>query len=172
MPSGSAAMSYADQLIREWAIPEQSPILASVRRVLNEMIAEAQLSLRDRRLEVMVLPKSTPGVWDSVWAFFPVHRRRRIAQILRPRPETRVLLVISTASAEWEPPEAFEVYLRDHLGHVLLYLRDPKATNECTDAEREWLRNVQQGLTLGSSKRAPGVKKAAVARWKDEPKGE
>ena len=142
MPAGSAEMSYADHLIQEWGIPAQSPILASVHRVLNEMSAEAQLSLRDRRLEVMVLPKGTPGLWDSVWAFFPVHRRRRIAQILRPRPETRVLLVISIADAECEPPEAFEVYLRDHLGHALLYLRDPKAPNECSDADREWQESV------------------------------
>jgi len=30
------------------------------------------------------------------------------------------------------------IHLRDHLGHVLLFLRDPEARNECEDAEREW----------------------------------
>jgi len=36
----------------------------------------------------MVLPDSD----FSVWAYFPVHRRRPISRKLRPRPQTRVLL--------------------------------------------------------------------------------
>ena len=136
--------SYADVLMQEWGMAEQSGRLqASFETVLSELTGEACLLLRDTRLEVAVLPRSITGAWDSVWAFFPIHRRRLVARRLKPKPETRILLVICPATAETEPSEAFEVYLRDHIGHVLLYLRDPKARNECADAERQWRMSVK-----------------------------
>ena len=137
---GSVAVSPVDLLMQAWRMAGQSSrIEVSVRKVLSELAAEACLALMDPGLEVMVLPELTPGRWDSVWAYFPIHRRRVVAQKLRPKPGTRVLLVFSTADAEHEPCDAFEIYLRDHLGHVLLFLRAPRAPNECVDAEREWL---------------------------------
>ena len=140
---GAVSVSHVDLLMREWRMAGQSRrIQVSVRKVLSELAAEACLSLMDRRLEVIVLPDPTPGRWDSVWAYFPIHRRRLVARRLRPKPETRVLLVFSTADAEHEPCDAFEVYLRDHLGHVLLFLRAPRSPNECIDAEREWLMSI------------------------------
>jgi hypothetical protein len=51
------------------------------------------------------------------------------------KPETRVLLLLNAARIE---EETFEGDLRHHLGHVLLYLRSPTASNECADADREW----------------------------------
>ena len=65
--------------------------------------------------------------------------RERILVIreLLPKLETRVLLVISTETCG--PAEQFEDQLRDHLGHTILFLRSPKAPNECRpDAENEW----------------------------------
>ena len=68
--------------------------------------------------------------------------RRSIAQRLRPRRQTRVLMVFSRAGFESEPARVLKAHLRDHLGHVLLYLRNPKARNECPDAQREWERST------------------------------
>ena len=65
--------------------------------------------------------------------------RRLIALGMPPKPQTLVLLVFSTADAEKERRGIFEEQLRDHLGHVLLYLRSPSARNECADARKEWL---------------------------------
>lgn len=131
----SPADPYVDFLMQQWRMGEQSRrIQTAVRRILNELGAEAHLNLRDPKLEVAVLAESA----HSVWAYFPIHRNRLIAQKVRPKPQTRVLLVFSTAGSEEAPADFFEDCLRDHLGHTLLYLRDPKAHNECPDAQREW----------------------------------
>jgi hypothetical protein len=63
-----------------------------------------------------------------------------IGQLL-PRPETRVLLVLRF---EERFEKIFEDQVRHHLGHVLLFLRDPKARNECDDAENEWRASVRR----------------------------
>ena len=148
-----------------------------VRRVLNELEAEALLCLKDRRLEVRVVRGGSPWHDSSVWTYFPIYPalqqghalgakaaakqmlalslarvagdakevrradlqcRRTIAQRLRPRRQTRILMVFSRAPFESEPAHVLKEHLRDHLGHVLLYLRNPKARNECPDAQREW----------------------------------
>lgn len=131
-------LTCADLRMKEWGVCEQSrPFQASVRRVLSELHPEALLSLKDPKLEVRIVPDEG----HSVWAYFPVHRRRWIARELRPKPETRVLLVFSTAGFRTEPAKMFQDRLRDHLGHVLLYLRSPKAPNDCPDAQKEWRRS-------------------------------
>jgi hypothetical protein len=110
--------SIMDCRMREWGVEKQPRrIQRSVRRVLSELHPSALYILKDPRLEVMVLPE---GEGFSVWAYFPVHRRRWIARQLRPKPQTRVLLVIN-AGHEREPAKTFEDDLRDHLGHTLLY---------------------------------------------------
>ena len=109
-------------------------IQACVRKVLNELPPEALLRLKDPRLEVKVLAEND---FISAWAYFPVHRRRCIARMCSTRPETRVLLVFSTPVAQKESRKVFEDHIRDHLGHVLLYLRNPKARNECADAMKK-----------------------------------
>ena len=73
-----------------------------------------------------------------MWAYFPVHRRRIISQELKPEPSTRVLLVIDTGAFGRESMKQFQENLRDHLGHVLLYLHRPTARNECPDAQKKW----------------------------------
>jgi hypothetical protein len=107
-----------------------------LKRVLDEMIPEAQLCLRDRRLQIEVIPQS----WGmgEVWAYFPVHRRRMIAKQVSLKPTTRVLLVICKPGVEARPLKRTEEELRHHLGHVLRYLERPKWRNECKDAEKAW----------------------------------
>ncbi len=138
--STEGTLTYADFLVQEWQIDEHLHCLRDcVLRVLSELCAEALLTLRTTKLEVMVLRDSA----RSVWAYFPIYRRRLIARRLHPKAETRVLLVFSAAGFEKEPAEQFVESLRDHLGHVLLYLRNPKARNECADAQKEWQRSVR-----------------------------
>jgi hypothetical protein len=128
--------TYVDFRMDEWGMAEQFPSLQSaIRRVLNELKPEALLALKDPRLEVRFVSE---GYDYAVWAYFPIHRNRRIFKKLQPppKPETRVLLVFHA----WRKQQKdFEEYLRDHIGHVLLYLRDPKANNNCAAAEREWV---------------------------------
>jgi hypothetical protein len=136
MATGKQANTYVDLLMQEWRMGEASRIVqACVRQVLEELDGTAQLSLRrEPKLEVMVLPESG----HSVWAYFPIHRRRTIARQCKPKSATRVLLVLSEKRFQAQPPKVSMTELRDHLGHVLLYLRSPMARNECVDAEREW----------------------------------
>jgi hypothetical protein len=139
--------------MQEWRMGEQSRrIQTCVRKVLNELVAEAHLILRGPRLEVMVAPESS----HSVWAYFPMHRNRWIARQLSPKPETRVLLVLSTAGFEKEPVRQLGEYLRHHLGHALLYLDDPKARNECKDAMKEWRASVRSVQAPHGRKRPKG----------------
>jgi hypothetical protein len=63
--------------------------------------------------------------------------RRTIAQRLRPRRQTRILLVFSRAPFESEPANVLKQHLRDHLGHILVYVRNAKAPNDCRDAQKE-----------------------------------
>jgi hypothetical protein len=107
-----------------------------LKKVLDEMIAEAQLILRDRRLQIEVIPRSSgPG---EVWAYFPMHRRRLIAKDMSLKPTTRVLLLICKPGVESRPLKKTEEELRHHLGHVLRYLHRPKWRNECKDADKAW----------------------------------
>lgn len=130
---------YVDMLLAEWGMDGLSPsITAEVRRVLRELSAESLLRLRDPRLQVVI----HPAAGFSVWAFFPVHCRRTIVKELAAegvlmRPTTRVLLLIGAGTPD-EDEGGLADYLRDHLGHTLLYLRHPRAKNECEDALREW----------------------------------
>ena len=149
--------SYVDFRMREWGIDGQPRrIQTIVRRVLNEMEPEALLFLKDPRFEVMVLP----GQQFTVWPYFPINRRRCIVQEaialgLPPKDETRVLLVLGARNFEKEPAEWLANCLRDGLGHVLLYLRAPKASNNCRDAMKEWRKCVQRPVVASRSRRLP-----------------
>jgi hypothetical protein len=128
--------SQLDAISREWCLANRSQrvqlCLAGVLRELNDL---ALFHLRtDPRCELMILPEAG----HSVWAHFPIHRRRSVARLYGPRPETRVLLVLSERHFSEQSAEQSEDELRDHLGHTLLYLRDPKARNECEEAAAEW----------------------------------
>lgn len=151
------ADSYVDLRMYEWGIAAQSSrVQRSVHRVLSELSCEALLRLRDRRLQVLISPTT---IWDT-WAYFPMHIKNHFSGpqecrlIMEPLalPETRVLLLLGTsfthkamlAASVVLPPDAtatpsgLEDKLRHHLGHSLLYLRSPKARNECRDAWKEW----------------------------------
>jgi hypothetical protein len=134
--------TYADLLVMEWGIDKCSPKLKrAMYNVLTELVAEAQLFLRrNPKLQVAVVDSEKHF---SVWAYFPVHRRRLIAKAVQLKPSARVLLVISKPRVEKQPRKTTEAELRDHFGHVLLYLRDPKAHNDCPQALREWDRACQ-----------------------------
>ena len=129
------AAAYVDFLMDKWQMRECSDrILGCLRRVLGELTSEALLALRDPKLEVMVMPE--PGF--SVWAYFPVHRKRSIARKLTPKPATRVLIVLGEEQFGKQSVRRSANDLRHHFGHTLLYLRSPRARNDCVDAEREW----------------------------------
>jgi hypothetical protein len=124
-----------DLLLDEWSVGKHSPsIKACLRRVLGELKPEAQLLLRGHpRLQVVIRPG---GLY--AWPYFPIYKQRRIVRELADaglsvRVSTRVLLVISE-----ELSEGGADFLRDALGHVLLYLQHPRAKNGCPEAMREW----------------------------------
>ena len=124
--------------IQEWGMDKAPGRLRnSVRLVLSELHPTALLLLKDPKSEVKVIPNPD----FSVWAYFPVHRRRLVAREYHPKPETRVLLVLSIPVSNDTPTNVFEDEIRDHLGHALLYLRAPRAWNDCDAAWKEWRAN-------------------------------
>lgn len=134
------APSMADATLRWLSVESDSPkVLRCLRTVVAEMPAWAQLTLRDRRLQVAVLPDNS-----SVWAYFPMYRQRRIARHVRKytrvKATTRIILVIGSATVQIRSVDQTLVELRHHIGHVLLYLRAPRAQNECDKADKEWAR--------------------------------
>jgi hypothetical protein len=131
-------VNYISLLLDEWGADKHSPrFKACLRRVLSELGPDAHGFLRRHpKLQVAILPKAS--VDYCAWAYFPVHKQRQIVRYLAMigvpvRPEVGVLLVISEQLAGRDV-----CHLRDHLGHVLLYLREPRAKNECEAAMREW----------------------------------
>jgi hypothetical protein len=169
---------YVDLLMQEWQMGEASRrIQTCVRQVLRELGPTAQLILRrEPKLEVMIRPSARINVWayfpmhgrlQSPELRIPnagsatellsairaaedeVYRRRLIFQEYKPKPATRVLLLFGEKAFEKEVPETSYENLRDHLGHTLLYLRNPKARNECVDAEREWRRSLKEPAAAG-----------------------
>lgn len=78
------------------------------------------------------------GEYVNAHAQCAVFWRRLISNELCPKQATRALLVMSTAGFAKESPEALEDYLRQDLGHVLLFLRSRTARNEYGDALKEW----------------------------------
>lgn len=132
LPAGT---NYVDFLMESWGMGEQPRrVQTCLRKVLSELCGEGLLILRNPKLEVMVAPEA----FFSVWAYFPIHRRRLISQRLHPQPRTKVLLAINAARLDTQPVKQTEDELRDHFGHVLLYLERPKAHNGCVEALREW----------------------------------
>jgi hypothetical protein len=130
--------TYLDMLLDEWCVNNSPRFKACIRDVLGELSSEAHhILLRAPPLQVTIQPKFGLGVW----AYFPVHKRRIIVRQLADdgfslRAVSRVLLVISENLSEKDADN-----LRDHLGHVLLYLRQPRANNDCPAAGREWKAN-------------------------------
>jgi hypothetical protein len=95
--------------------------------VLSELCPEAHLMLHNPKLQVVIHTDAGFGIWAS----FPVHKTRVLCK--EQLPETRVLLRIDTDLTEEDAD-----FVRDHIGHVLLYLRKPRAKNDCNAATREF----------------------------------
>lgn len=140
------ASGYVDFRMQEWGMGEQSGRMQTcVHRVLKELQVTALIMLKDQRFEVLVLPNS----WGQgfCYPYFPIYPQRRIVKHVTslgmpPKPETRVLLILTSPAFETEPMKFLADCLRDALGHVLLYLRSPKASNHCPDAMKEWRANT------------------------------
>jgi hypothetical protein len=70
-----------------------------------------------------------------------INRRLSLRRI-KLRPSTRILLELGSqmfnGRRRGSTHHDVTVHLRDHLGHVLLFLRDRGAKNECEDAGWEW----------------------------------
>jgi len=133
------AESYVNFRMREWNAHEHPVGLQrAIRSVLSELTAAGLLALRDPRFQVLI----TPGSGHNAWSYFPVHRHRWIFRehASKVNPSTRVLMVLG-GTLERDP--AFKGNLRDALGHALLYLRKPKARNDCPDAMKEWKGNCE-----------------------------
>jgi hypothetical protein len=167
-PLANAATDfYVDSLMDEWRIRKASSrIQTCMRRVLRELLSESLVLLRNEpKLEVMVRREADHSVWayfpmhprlqtpklpppkprttaDLIIAIkeakYEFYRRRLAAQKYQPKPATRVLLVLSEKHFEKQSLKLSASDLRHHFGHVLLYLRNQRARNECIDAEREW----------------------------------
>ena len=118
------------------------------------MSADALLTLKDSKLEVTAQPEAG----HSVWAYFPIHRNRIVSRKLEPRPGTRVMLVLGEGHFERDISKALEEYLRNHLGHVLLYLREPRANNDCAAAMKEWRRSARGQEVRGGEREGAGEK--------------
>jgi len=136
--------STVDLLLNEWYIDrDQHKLRKCLRRVLGGLAPETQLVLRrNPKLQVTVSNKAP----FSVWAYFPMHRRRTILSHCEMglAPGARVLLLINPNIVDSQSQRQTCDELRDHLGHVLLYLREPKDRNECSDATREFERSKRR----------------------------
>src|SRR5260370_29819432 len=115
MGTGSGEDTDVDCRMQEWGMNDCSPRLQTcVRKVLGELSADALLALKDSKFEVTVQPEAD----HSVWAYFPIHRNRRISRKWKPRSEARVLLVLGEGHFERDNSTTLEEYLRNHLGHA------------------------------------------------------
>jgi hypothetical protein len=132
-----------DFLMDEWGMATASRRLQGcLRKVLRELVFSTLMILRrEPKLEIVVDPEGS----HSAWAYFPVYPRRLVAQRYKPKPATRVLLVLSEKHCEDQSTAQYEKDLRHHLGHTLLYLRSPKAPNGCAAADKEWRDNLREG---------------------------
>ncbi|HXJ89471.1 MAG TPA: hypothetical protein VMS18_21835 [Candidatus Binatia bacterium] len=114
--------------------------------VLKELPTISRIALLDPRLQIEVVPLD--GGDFPTWAC-RVHHHEGIKRKLEVRPDTGILLLLSQPAIEHLPREAVIEDLRHELGHVLLYLRDPEATDDCSAADEEWKRCTQpEDLTV------------------------
>ena len=107
--------------------------------------------LKDARLEIVITPKEDIGPW----AYFSVYARRRVAKRYHTKAATRVLLVLSIPVLKGRDYSDIIACLRDAFGHALLYLRSPKAWNDCDAAMAEWRSCApSSGISTGTSEQS------------------
>jgi hypothetical protein len=109
--------------------------------VVDELGILAQVALLDPRLQIEVVPGSNEKF--SALALFPITQHRWITEYVHVHAETEVLLVLSQPDIERLPKRAVTEHLKHELGHVLLYLRDPEANDECSAGDEEWERGTK-----------------------------
>ncbi len=119
-------------------------------RVLNQIPAETLLTLRrEPRLQVEAVLR-TP---ETMWAYFPIragqvgdeHLNIQLdllvqASKLTLRAKAEILLLLRTKMGRGENDPDVMGDMAHHFGHLSLYLRNPKAKNNCPDATRVWNR--------------------------------
>jgi hypothetical protein len=123
----------ADQ-IALWNLGPHVAVVNCVDRILRPMVTEALYVLRDLRLQVVVVPRSSFGVW----AYFPIHSRRWIVRRhqLALHSQAKVLLVVSASDIGNRPQLETLVELAHHLGHVFCYLHNGRWIHGCLDADK------------------------------------
>lgn len=142
---------YVEFLMDEWQMQRASrSIQACMRNMLSAYPSGALMMLRrEPRLQIEIeIPRRVP---EPVWAYFPVHRGQvgdehlneqlpwmiAAGSVRRPKRKTEILLVVGQSLKKGESMTDCEDQILHHLGHVFLYLRDPHANNDCTEAAYE-----------------------------------
>ncbi len=119
---------------------------------LQEFGIDALSALLDPHLQIEVVPRNPDSVSKCPgapsWAF-PVHRQEWITEVVDVHPSTIVLLLLFQSDIELLPEEEVLEDLKHELGHALLYLRDPEATNDCPAADNEWERATRMEDFIG-----------------------
>jgi hypothetical protein len=104
---------------------------------VRELGTITRIALLDPRLQIEVIPLD--GGNFPTWAC-RVGNHESIRRKLEVRSDTGILLLLSQPAIERMPREEVMEDLRHELGHVLLYLRDPEAIDDCSAADEEWER--------------------------------
>jgi hypothetical protein len=123
-----------------------SGVEACLQSALKELGTIARVALLDRRVQIEVVPLD--GGDYPTWAC-PVRSHEWIRKQLEVRPATGILLLLSQPAIERLPREAVMADLRHELGHVLLYLRNPEAIDDCSAADEEWERGTEMEDFIG-----------------------
>ena len=155
--SCSALLILRDKRLQFAFLEDRGELRLGGQRVKHELARQGLSPLQ----RAWLLAQPHPGgVLVSVWAYFPMHRNRqfttsatRISEVIDVRDTTRVLLVFSEQYISRQPRSKTIAELRCHLGHTFLYLRQPRAQNDCPDAMREW-RSMRDAPLRKSSPRA------------------
>jgi hypothetical protein len=75
------------------------------------------------------------------------------------------MLVLGEGHFERDISKTLEEYLRNHLGHVLLYLREPRANNDCAAAMNEWRRSARGQEARAGEREGAGEKTKNPKGW-------
>jgi len=127
----------------DYYFPEAEECFAAV---LKELRAPARIALLDPRLQIEVTPLD--GDDYPTWAC-RVRDHEWIRRKLEVRPAAGIVLLLSQPAIERLPKEEVMEDLRHELGHVLLYLRNPEAIDDCSAADEEWERATRMKDFIG-----------------------
>lgn len=100
------------------------------------------------------------NTWRTCWPWYPIYPRRKIVRELKWRGVRIPKGVRVIITVELSADDSVERYMEDCFGHAILYLRNPRAPNECDDAQRTY-------DDLAARPDATGVKLASIAQARD-----